>query len=392
MTEPGLILLTIGLLLLSGYLADAVGRHTMAPRVTVMVLFGVAIGPSGLNLLTVDIEAWYELIADFALVMVGFVLGLRLEPRRLAKYGRAVFSVSVLEVVGVAVLMSLGLILVGVPVELALLLGGIAPASAPAAIRDVIDECGADGPFSTILTGIVAVDDAWGLIAFSLMMALAQIWVADAGALSAIWFGLREVGGALLIGLALGVPAAAIAGRVRAGGPTRIEALGLVFLCGGLGLMLEASFLLAAMVMGTTLAHLTRYHERPRREIEQFEQPFLVLFFILAGASLEVARLPEIGLVGLAYVAFRIGGLWLGGWVGGTLGGMDPANARLIGLAITPQAGVALGMALVASSRFPEVGETLLAIVIGTTVIFELVGPLLARWTLIRAGEAKGEA
>jgi Kef-type K+ transport system membrane component KefB len=385
--ETGPLLLTIGGLLLAGYLADAIGRLTAAPRVTLMILFGVAAGPAGLNLLPVDVDAWYELTADVALVLVGFVLGLRLDRERLARYGRAVFSVSVCEVLGVAALMALGLIALGVPLELALLLGGIAPASAPAAIRDVIEEGGAEGPFTEMLTGIVAVDDAWGLIAFSMLLAAAQTVAADAGVASALVFGLREVGGALALGAAIGVPAAYFTGRVRPGEPTRIEALGIVFLCGGLALVLGVSFLLAAMVMGLAIANLARHHDRPRREIETFEQPFLVLFFILAGAALEVGALAELGLVGAAYILLRTAGLWLGGWLGARLAGLSGPRARLVGLAITPQAGVALGMALVAKSRFPEVGDMLLGIVISTTVVFELIGPVVTRWTLSRVGE-----
>jgi len=385
--HSGLVLLTIGGVLLAGYLADAVGRLTAAPRVTVMILFGVAAGPMGFDLLPVDIGAWYELTADVALVMVGFVLGLRLDHAQLARFGRAVFSVSACEVLGIAVLMALGMIAVGVPVELALLLGGIAPASAPAAIRDVIAESRAEGPFTEIVIGVVAIDDAWGLIVFSLMMAMAQAWFAETGAASALLFGLQEVGGALLLGFAVGIPAAVLTGRVSTGEPTRIEALGLVFLCGGAAILLGVSFLLAAMTMGATIANLARHHERPRRAIESFEQPFLVLFFILAGAALEIGTLAELGLVGGTYILLRFAGLWIGGWLGAQLAGMRGPRARLIGLAITPQAGVALGMALVAKSRFPEIGETLLAIVIGTTVVFELIGPVITRWTLISVGE-----
>jgi len=147
------------------------------------------------------------------------------------------------------------------------------------------------------------------------------------------------------------------------------------------------SFLLAAMVTGAVIANAARHHARPRREIETFEQPFLVLFFILAGASLELARLPEIGAVGLGYVVLRSVGLVAGAAAGARLAGLGGREGALIGLAILPQAGVALGMALVAASRFPEIGERLLAVVIGSTVVFELFGPLATRLALVRAGE-----
>lgn len=384
--------MTLGSLLLLGLATEAIGKFTLLPRVTLLVLFGVIIGPSGLDLLPVAIEQWYALFADIALLMVGFLLGGKLSLQALRETGREVLWTSVLEVIGVSTAIFLGLTALGFDVIISLLLAGMAPASAPAAIANVVEELGVKGRFTDVLLGVVAVDDAWGLIVFSILLAGAQSLSGDGGALDALRYGAWELGGALLVGVGLGLAAAYLTGRIDPGEPTQTEALGIVFLCGGIALYLEVSFLLSAMIAGAVVVNLAHHHQRPFREIKNIEWPFMILFFVLAGASLHLERLLEIGFVGLAYVALRVTGLVVGGWLGAFLGKADPLHRRWIGLAITPQAGVALGMALVAGSRFPDLRDQILAIVIGTTVMFELTGPVLTRLALLRVGEKEGQA
>jgi Kef-type K+ transport system membrane component KefB len=261
-------------------------------------------------------------------------------------------------------------------------------------VTNVVEELNAKGRTTDALLGIVAIDDAWGLILFSLLLAAAQAVAGPGagpdGALAALLHGARELGLALAIGLAVGVPAAYVTGRITPGRPMQAEALGVVFLAGGLAVWAEASFLLAAMVVGAAIVNLAQHHERPFNEIEHVEWPFMVLFFVLAGASLELTRVLELGLVGAAYVGLRALGLMLGAGVGGSLVGA-PRQMRLwLGPAILPQAGVALGMALVAGNAFPELRDSLLPLVIGSTVVFELGGPFLTRLALIKAGDAGG--
>lgn len=381
-------LITLGSLLLVGLGTDALGRRTAFPRVTLMMLFGILIGPSGFDLLPQFVPKLFPLVADMALLMIGFLLGERLVSAFRGRNGRQVLIISGAEALLTSTIVALGLWLLGVTLELALILGAIASATAPAATVDVVDNLDAKGPFSDTLLGVVALDDAWGLVVFSLMLAAAQVLSGSGSAGSSLTTGVWDIGGALLLGLLLGGPMALLSGRVRPGKPILIEALGMVFLCGGLAIWLEVSFLLAAMSMGGTVALLARHHERPFHAIENADWPFLILFFILAGASLDLASLGAISVLGGAYVLLRVAGRLLGGWVGGGLAGTGPGVRRWIGLALMPQAGVALGMALVASQKLPEIGEVLLPVVIGATVIFELGGPLATRWALRGAGEA----
>lgn len=129
----------------------------------------------------------------------------------------------------------------------------------------------------------------------------------------------------------------------------------------------------------------------PFHAIERIEWPFMVMFFVLAGASLELHSLAQIGLLGTAYIALRIGGRVVGGWIGGRISGADQRIQHWMGVALMPQAGVALGMALIASERFPDLHNTIMPLIIGTTVFFELLGPICTRLALIRAGETAPE-
>ncbi len=387
MADLDVIITTLGVLILLGLLGDLLSRRLPLPRVTLLVVFGVAIGPPGLGLLPDVAEQWYPLISNLALLMVGFLLGNKLSLANLRRVGRSVLGISAFEVLGVSLLVFLGLWLAGTPLELALILAGIAPASAPAAVTNVVEEAKSQGRFTDTLLGIVALDDAWGLIVFSLLLAVAQSLGGEGAAGAALLHGGRELGGALLLGLLIGVPAAFLTGRLEPGEPTQAEALGVVLLAGGLALLLEASFLLTAMVVGATIANLAPHHERPFAEIRYIEWPFMILFFLLAGASLRVDELTQLGVIGGIYVLARVFGLILGAYAGGSVSRAPPRVRRWIGLAIMPQAGVALGMALVAGHAFPELEQDIVTLVVGSTVLFELLGPVFTRLALVRSGE-----
>jgi len=376
-----LILVTIGFLLLVGLAMDELGKRTKLPRVTLLVVFGILAGPSGFDVLPQAIVVWYPAVTVVALVMVAFLLGGRLTPQMLHDNGRQIFVVSLSAVAITAAFVGFGLWLMGVDPIVSLVLAGISTATAPAATQDVVRRSGAKGPFPTLLLGIVAIDDAWGLIVFSLLLAAGHAVLGQSPGGSLLQ-GAIELGGAVMVGLAVGFPAAYLTGRLQPGEPSQVEALGVVFLCGGLSLAIGASFLLAAMVAGLIVANFAEHHTRAFHEIENIEWPFMVLFFVLAGASLDIVALPAIGTIGLAYLVLRIAGRIAGGWLGGHVSGMSPVYSRWIGVALMPQAGVALGMALVAAHAFPGSHDEILTVAIGTTILFELIGPLLAQWAL----------
>lgn len=381
-------LLALGAIFLAGLGADLLGRRTALPRVTLLLLVGFAAGPGGFDWIPAADRAWMPAAADMALLMVGFLLGGELTRAGLRQHGRDVIVVSLVVVAATAFAVALGLVAVGFAPEIALVVAAVATSTDPAAVSDVVRETRAEGPFTRTLLGVVAVDDAWGLIVVSLFLAAALAIGGRAGTGDALLYGLYDLGGAVAVGLGLGVPLALLTGRVRPGEPTLAEALGAVLLCGGVAKWLDVSFLLAAMVMGAVVANTASHHRRPFRAIEGIEWPFMVLFFVLAGASFRLEGLGgTVGALALAYLVLRSIGRLAGGWLGAHLAGRDGTWRRWMGLALLPQAGVALGMALVVSQRFPEVGRAIVPAVVATTVLFELAGPVLTRMALVRVEE-----
>jgi Kef-type K+ transport system membrane component KefB len=381
------ILITFGGLFLIGLLADLVGRHTPLPRVTLLLLSGFAIGPSLLDLLPDFTDSWFPVLTNIALAMIGFLLGQNLTRKRLSELGRPVLAMSIGEVIMTALLVFTVLRLFGVSMEIALLLAGVAPATAPAATVDVVHEYRAKGKFTDTLLGIVTIDDAWGLLVFSLLLATAQSLSSVEGAWQIIQTGAWEVGGAILLGIVLGLPMAYLTGRILPGEPSQAEALGVVLLGAGIAEWLNVSYILSAMALGATVANLAKHHNRPFNAIEGIEWPFLILFFLLAGASLHIDAMVQAGALTAGYIALRIAGRLIGTRLGGWLSGTDTTIRQWIGLALLPQAGVAIGMALIASHHFPEIKGVILPVILGATVIFEIVGPIATRWTLIHVGD-----
>jgi Kef-type K+ transport system membrane component KefB len=389
MEEISITLMTLGGLFLIGLLTDLLGRHTALPRVTFLLILGFLIGPSVLDILPDLTGKWFPIVANMALVMIGFLLGGKLTVGTLKQHGRSVLGISVGVALITALVVLTALLLAGVRLEIALLLAGIATSTAPIATVDVVHEAKAEGVFTRSLLGIVALDDAWGLMVFSLMLAAAQVVSGYGDGSEAIMAGAWELGGAVFVGIALGVPMAYLTGRIQPGEPTLAEALGAVLLCGGIAMWLEVSFLLAAMVLGVVVVNLARHHNRPFHAIEGVEWPFMILFFLLAGASLHVTSLAEVGLIGAIYIVCRIVGRFLGAWLGGALSHAPPTVRRWMGMALLPQAGVALGMALIATQRFPQFSETIFPVVIGATVLFEVIGPILTRSALVHVGDIR---
>lgn len=380
-------LIAVGGILLLGLITDALGKKTFLPRVTLLLMFGLIIGDGLLGIIPEVVSAQFEIVADMALLMVGFLIGGKLTVDSLKDSAGQIFWVSITTAVVTAIVVTSVLIAFGVEPGVSILLGCIASATAPAAIYDVISESEIKGPFSDLLLSIVAIDDAWALLLFAVGVAIvAAMNGGDASVISPLQMVLREIGGAVLLGLAIGLPAAYLTGRIRPGQPMLIEALGLVFLCGGLAIMLEVSFLIAAMVLGAVIANLAKHHDYPFHAIEGIEWPFMVIFFVLAGASLQLDALKDLGMLGVIYILSRIAGKYIGSFIGCGVSGVGLQIKQWMGPALLPQAGVAIGMALVASEHFPVYAQTLLTIVISSTIFFEIVGPVFTRLALAKVG------
>ncbi|MCX4025287.1 cation:proton antiporter [Endozoicomonas sp. SM1973] len=372
-------LAVLGILFLLGLITDVIGRKTHLPRVTLLLVFGLTVGPSGLALLPSFTQDWFPLVTNIALLMVGFLLGEKLAGRFLKENGREILIISSIVTLITAVIVFIGMWLLNTGLIFALLVAGVATATDPAAVSEVVKELKTKGKTTQVLLGIVAIDDAWGLLLFSFILVLCQSVSGNPQILDIIMHALWDLGGAFVIGALLGIPMAFLTGRIKSGEPTLIEALGMVFLCGGIAQWLNVSYLLTAIVMGVTVANLAYHHTRPFHAIEEIEWPFMVLFFILAGASFDVSELANIGVFGVAYLTLRVIGRLMGSWLGGKPFTLGTQQSMWVGLSLLPQAGVALGLALLAKQHFSEIGESLLQLTIAGTIVFEIIGPIFTR-------------
>ncbi|MGJ8623074.1 MAG: cation:proton antiporter [Yoonia sp.] len=376
-------LIALGALFLGGLIADIVSRVTGFPRVTLFLFIGLVAGGAGFDLIPADLQAWYDILSVVALTMVAFLLGGGLHRDTLRQHGQAIIVISLSIVLATLGIVSLGLTALGLPFGLALVLAAIASATAPAATSDVIKQSGVDNGFTQTLRGIVAIDDIWGLLVFSVVLVTVaglQGQQELAGLSHAAW----EIGGAVGLGLIIGAPAALLTGRLREGEPLQIEAVSLVFLSAGLSLWLEVSFLITGMVVGAVIVNLAVHHTRAFHEISHIQWPFVVLFFILAGGALDLEVALTLGAAGLGFAALRTGARIIGGWIGARIARQPAHQGRWYGVALLPQAGVAIGMALIADQRFPDWGPQIIALTIGTTVVFEVLGPIATFYAIKR--------
>jgi len=379
-------LLMLGSILLLALGAHSVGKRLHVPRVTLLILVGAISGPEMLNIVPGNIGDNFTLVTELTLAMVGFLLGEQMSFREL-RQGRQAIIVSIAVTLATALVIFLATVFVTDSIPASLLLAAIATATDPAATLDVIKETRSRGPLTRLVAQVVAIDDAWGAILFSIMLVFAELFSGNNVSLAAtVGHGLIEVVGAVILGVILGLPMAWLTGRIRPGQPMLLESAGFVFLAAGISGYLNVSYLLTAMTLGVTVANVARHHIRPFRSIEGLSDPFLAIFFFLAGMGLEWSMLPTLGLLGGVYILARIAGRILGGYAGGVLAGADRNIRVRNGACLLPQAGVAMGLALVASARLPEL-TFLLPLVVGSTVIFEMIGPPVAMLQLHLAGE-----
>ena len=379
------LLLTLGGILLAGLVLSAVAQRSLLPRATLLLVLGALIGKDSLDLIPQFFINQFDLIAEITLLMVGFLLGGKLTRSSFKGHTGISFSISICAALLPALTVCLGMLAMGVATEIAVLLGCFAAATAPAAILDVVQESQIKNRFSELLLLIVVLDDVWALLLFAIGMAIVTSLNGVAGEAGFAGLVVWELGGAMLLGVAIGLPAAYLTGRIKPGKPMLSEALGIVFLCGGVALWLDVSFLIATIVMGGVITNLARHHDYPFHAIEGIESLFMIVFFVLAGASLELGALSAIGVIGGVYILCRALGKYLGAWIGGYLSRSGQDNQLWMGVALLPQAGVAIGMALVASNRFPEYRQIMLPIVIASTVVFEIIGPIFTRLAIQRS-------
>jgi len=256
----------------------------------------------------------------------------------------------------------------------------------------VVREYKAKGKFTDILLGVVAIDDAWCLIVFALSLAISKVislHISNGFIFRAILTALIEILGTFILGGLTSFLITFFSKYLKTQTELLIYTLGVVFLNTGLALHLHLSVLLANMFLGAVLVNLNRESFKFFDILKSIDSPLYLLFFVLAGVNLEINLLTKIGIIGIIYIVFRIIGKVSGSFLGGYMGKVDPQIKKYIGLGLLPQAGVALGCALMAKDSFPQIGGIPFSTIVATTVVYELIGPACTRLALKKAGELK---
>lgn len=387
----------VGIATILALYAGKLAQKGRLPSIIGFMLLGAILGPSLVHLFTEDLQGQLGFINDIALGFVALSIGLELSFTALKRQGKAIIFIILSESIFTVIVVTAALGLLTGNWPFAILFGAIAPASAPAGTVAIIQEYRAKGPLTQALYSVVGFDDGLGIIIFGFASAIAvQLLNESAFSLAILLTPLLEVAGSLMVGLIVGVVAGLLASRLSSKRDILTLTFGFILLSTGLSNALHLSLILTNLVVGITLVNTQTHRttERVGESIGSVMPLLFTLFFMLAGAHLRFAALPALGLVGLVYILGRSFGLIGGAWIGSVLGGADRTIRNNLGFGILSQAGVAIGLALYVQRTFSGYGEmgawigtTIITTVTATSVIFEIIGPILTRFALRRAGE-----
>ncbi|MCR4289890.1 MAG: cation:proton antiporter [Candidatus Scalindua sp.] len=386
------IILCLGIILVGAIIAEKIVNYFKIPAITSYILLGILLGPYALNITGEGLLATSELLSNIVLGFIAFHIGKNFSLENFKSIGRAILSMSIGETIGAWICVTVGIYyLAHQPFYIALLLGAIAPATAPTTTMMVIRQYKAKGKFTEILLGVVAIDDAWGIIIFSLSLSVAHVFQAGQFSEFAMLFIILKTVGKILLSLILGSTVAFLISHasvyLKRSETMLTFILGAILINTGTAIYFDLSPLLSNMFFGAILVNIDKTAFRYFDSLSNADWPLYVMFYVLAGANLEIWQLSTLGLIGTVYIIFRALGLFGGAYVGGVIVQTDNKTTRYLGLALMPQAGVAIGLAMLAKVSFPDAGVLIFNTVIATTVVFEILGPLATRYALSKAGD-----
>lgn len=376
--------------MVAGFAVGKLVNRFKLPAVTGYLIAGLIIGPSMLHILSDQVIAENSLISDLALSIIAFTIGREFHRDVLRQVGKGIVAITIIEGTTACLFVLMAVLLTGRPLGVAMIFGAIATATAPAATVVVMRELRSAGPLTSTLLQVVALDDAVGLMIFGLFIPIARgslLGRMDANWLSLIGLPLIEIVGALIGGAALGVLLALALKQVNQIDVGIALVVGTLLLGGGLASRLSLSPLLFNMAVGTALINTNRAANQFIRGVEQAALVIYVPFFVLAGASLHLSLLPKLGGLGLVYLLARSAGKFIGAYLGARVAKMPNSVQHNLGLALQPQAGVAIGMTLLIQRDLPELAALITTVVLGSVMIYELIGPICAKIAVTRAGE-----
>ena len=382
------IILSLAIILLAGFILTRITRMFHLPNVSGYILAGVVIGPYVLNLIPQTIIQGMDFVTDIALAFIAFSVGRYFKVGELKKSGKKVFIITVLEALMAAAVIIIVMIFVfHLSVPFALLLGAIGCATAPASTIMTIRQYKAKGEFVNMILQVVALDDAVALIAFSICATISQA-IESGGEMSMQMIVLPIIFNilAIVLGAAMGVVLHQLIDTDRSTYHRIVLVTALVLLIAGGCSAMDISPLLACMMMGAVYVNVGG-GKKIFKQVDYFTPAILLLFFARSGMSLDLGVLKVAGLIGVTYFFIRIVGKYAGAWLGAKISGASDPIRKYLGLALIPQAGVSIGLAVLGQRILPgETGNMLSAIIISSGILYEMVGPVCAKSSLFLSG------
>ena len=410
-----ILLLETALALMAGLLTTRIFKmlHLHLPDVTSFLLAGVCVGPyvlgrlgvPGLGFVSMEAVNEVSILSSVALGFIAFDIGNEFRLSHLRETGRTATVIGIVQALIAALLVDRALIVLHVmlgeerlPLSVAITLGAIASATAPAATLMVVRQYKAKGPVTDLLLPIVALDDAVGLIVFAVSFGIAQ--ALEGGSLSVYSVALNplvEIIGSLALGAFMGWLLSLLEKLFFSNSNRLSLVISFVLMTIALSsvsfmlgpITVSFSSLLVCMMLGTVFCNLSEYSEDMFKRSDKWTVPLLCTFFVISGAELDLSVFakPAMILVGVVYILVRslgkyLGARWSSGWMK-----CEPKVHKYLGITLLPQAGVALGMVVTASSLGGAEAAAIRNVVLFAVLVYEIVGPSLTKWALTRAGE-----
>lgn len=386
-------MLGIGIAIIAGYFLGKLFNKLKVPSVAGYVIAGLILGQSFIGLFTEDFLEKVGEISDFALALIAFGIGGELLFTDLKRIGKKVFTIAFLEAMMAFVLVTGTMLLLRLPVPTALLLGAVASATAPAATVMVINELKAKGPLTRTLIAVVAIDDAICLMIYAVASSVARVFIEHSTEIhwsQVMLKPLVEIGASIGVGVLIGGVLAIILNRISYSKEILAVTVAGILIALGTAMALDLSALLCNMAVGIMVANFSSQRQKAFSVVDSVSAPIYTAFFVMAGARLQVGMLLNVGLIGLVYTVARMVGKVSGASLGAVIAKAEPEVKKFIGFGLLSQIGVAVGLAIVISHEFAgtELGELIITVLLATTIITEIVGPLFTKLALKRSGEA----
>ena len=408
------MLITLAFSVMAGLLMSRAAKVVNLPSVTAYLIAGLCIGPfllgrlgiKGIGFSSLEYVDSFSIISQAALGFIAFEIGNEFRLKDLKSMGKSAITIGILQAVITTIIVDIALILLHfvapslISISSAITLGAIAAATAPAATLMVVKQYKAEGPMTKLLLMVVAIDDAVGLVLFSVSFGVAS--ALETGSISFIGVVLEPML-ELVLSLGFGLLGGFLLNWLEKYFHSRSKRMSLavafVLLTVGVSLLeweiggvhFGFSLLLVCMVEGTVFCNINETSEELMDRVDRWTGPLNMLFFVLSGAELNLNVLsnPLVLIVGLIFIAFRSLGKISGAYLSCRLEKTSPTIQKYLGITLLPQAGVALGMALTA--RNLSDGEIVRNVVLFAVLVYELVGPTLTKWALLKSGEIKVE-